>query len=182
MPLTQNPQTESSRAQRINGHIPKVLPMKSIAKSLLLAALIALACTAVSAQQAPTPASETSDQSAQGRPQIRERITAHRLKRAAELKSKLALRPEQEPAWEGLMAALKPQGPAKRPARAEIEQLSTPERLDKILAQRKQRDVEVEKRIASIKVYYATLTPEQQRIFDTQTARPRHNFIPPTMP
>jgi Zn-finger nucleic acid-binding protein len=95
--------------------------------------------------------------------------------RAADIKAKLKLSPEQESAWTSYVAAMKPSADAKWPDRAEIEKLTTPERLDKMRELRKQRDAEMDKRDAATRTFYATLSPEQKKTFDANTSRPFHN-------
>ena len=97
-------------------------------------------------------------------------------KRHAELHKQLNLSAEQEPAWkaftENVQAAL-PQG---RPNREELRKLSTPERMDKMLATMKEREKQMESGAAAIKEFYAVLTPEQRKQFDEQSAwKGRHS-------
>ena len=53
-------------------------------------------------------------------------------------------------------------------AREDWSQLTTPQRLDKMQALRAERDAAMAKRIEAVKTFYAALTPEQQKVFDTQ--------------
>jgi Spy/CpxP family protein refolding chaperone len=69
---------------------------------------------------------------------------------------------------------MKPSADAKWPDRAEIDKLTTPERLDKMRDLRKQRDAEMDKRDAATRTFYATLTAEQKKTFDANTGRPFH--------
>jgi Spy/CpxP family protein refolding chaperone len=55
--------------------------------------------------------------------------------------------------------------------------LSTPERLDKQLDMMRKREAFAEQRIAATKDFYATLSPEQQKIFDAEHAKmERHRW------
>lgn len=156
--------------------------MKNIATPVLLAAFLAISVLPVAAQPAPgsvaSPA--TPEQAAPRQAQMRERMKDHMLKRSKELKAKLKLRPEQEPAWDSFMAAMKPIGPLTRPSRAEMEQLTTPQRLDKMRELRQQRNAAMDRRMEATKAYYATLTPEQKKIFDAQTLHRPPEFAPGT--
>ena len=102
-------------------------------------------------------------------------------RRQARLKEVLKLTPAQEGAWTTFTAAMKPPADliAKRPDFAEIAKWPTPERIDKMQALHAQHSAEMnavmEKRGAATKAFYATLTPEQQKVFDTSTAR-HHRF------
>ncbi|WP_394788146.1 Spy/CpxP family protein refolding chaperone [Rhodoferax sp.] len=90
----------------------------------------------------------------------------HMLKRQAALKAKLNLTAAQEGAWSTFTAALQPPAKGPRPDRAEFDKLTTPERIDKMRALRTERDAEMDKRTDATKVFYAVLTPEQQKVFD----------------
>ncbi|MFN4004169.1 MAG: Spy/CpxP family protein refolding chaperone [Hylemonella sp.] len=104
----------------------------------------------------------------------------HMARRAAELKAKLQLSPEQEQAWTRYLEALKPQQPPTRPDPQELARLTTPERLDRLRALRQQREAEMERRDEATRAFYATLNADQQKAFDQHTARfwgprrPRH--------
>lgn len=118
--------------------------------------------------------------------------------RAAALKAQLKLAPEQEPAWNSFVAAMKPDAKAmpKHPAREELDKLSTPERIDKMRTLRDQQHADMsaamDKRGEATKTFYAVLTPEQKKVFDANAMRrhgdgrmggPRHGKGPaPTPP
>jgi protein CpxP len=102
------------------------------------------------------------------------RMQARMDKHAAELKARLKLTPAQEGAWTTLVAAHKMPADmmAKRPDPAAMEKLSTPERLERMKALRRQHMTAMDQRDEATKVFYATLTPEQQKVFDA-TATPK---------
>ena len=56
---------------------------------------------------------------------------------------------------------------ARRQMRAEMATLTTPQRIDKMQAMRTQRDAAMDKKAAAVKTFYAALTPDQQKSFDT---------------
>ena len=88
-------------------------------------------------------------------------------RRLAAVKTKLKIGAEQEAAWSTFSAAMMPPtNLPKRPDRAEIEKLSTPERIDKMQALRNVRQAEMDKRADAVKAFYAVLTPEQKKVFD----------------
>ncbi len=104
------------------------------------------------------------------------KIDAHRSERHQkhlnEMKIFLQLQASQENAWNAFEAVMKT--PMKRPTKhsvAEMEKLSTPERIDKMMAFKAERDLEITKRMEASKTFYATLTPAQQKVFDTQTQK-----------
>jgi Spy/CpxP family protein refolding chaperone len=90
-------------------------------------------------------------------------------KRQAELHKKLNLTAEQEPAWNTFAEKMKATMPQGRPDKEEMRKLSTPERLDKMLARMKEGEKQMETRAATIKEFYAALTPEQRKVFDEQS-------------
>ena len=97
-------------------------------------------------------------------------------KRQAAMKSKLNITPAQEGAWTSFTAAMQPPaGMHTRPTpeqRADFDKLGTPERIDKMRAMRTQRmaamSAQMDKRGEAIKTLYAALSPEQQKVFDTE--------------
>lgn len=97
---------------------------------------------------------------------------AFRARHLAGLKEKLQLQPSQEAAWNAFVQAGQP-GPrlakADREARhEEFQKLSTPERLDHMLAMSDLRRAKMVERAAAVKAFYAQLTPEQQKVFDAE--------------
>lgn len=103
-------------------------------------------------------------------------------RRLAQLKQALALTPAQESAWAAFAQAMQAPAPAPvRPDRAALEKMSTPERLDHMQAMHQQQHAAMEQRMAATRAFYATLSPEQQKRFDTASARmmaghkPRHH-------
>ncbi|MDB5895242.1 MAG: hypothetical protein JWQ88_2773 [Rhodoferax sp.] len=161
--------------------------MRSISNSsfkhLVLAGLLASVGMAASAQTtspaAPaTPPSTMADKAAPPPAQHARsgermgwhdpaKMQARMAKRAAELKAKLKLTPAQEPAWTSFTASMQPPAPHARMEHGEMEKLTTPERIDKMRAMRAQRSAEMDKRADAVKTFYATLTPEQQKVFDS---------------
>ena len=93
-------------------------------------------------------------------------------KHLADLKGQLQLTAAQEPAWTTFTTALQP---GERPARLDrknMDQLTTPERIDRMRALRAQHAAEADRRGEATKAFYATLTPEQQKTFDAQAHHP----------
>jgi protein CpxP len=95
-----------------------------------------------------------------------ERMKEKIAKRQAELHGKLQLNASQEAAWKEFAAAMTPTGFGKRPDRSEWQNLSALERMEKHLALMKEREARMAERLAATKAFYATLTPEQQKIFN----------------
>jgi len=99
-------------------------------------------------------------------------------KRHAAQKAQLKLTAEQESAWTTFTTAMRPDAGmmANRPDPAEMAKLTTPERIEKMKSIREQHVKDMfaamDRRGEATKVFYATLTPEQQKVFDA-TAMPR---------
>jgi len=102
--------------------------------------------------------------------QFRARMQERMAKRLGELKKKLAITPTQEGAWGAWAASLQPT-PHQRPDRAEIERLTTPERIDRMRALRAQRNADMDKRMDATKTFYAQLNGEQKKTFDGESLR-----------
>ncbi len=101
------------------------------------------------------------------RAQMQERMA----QRMAAFKEKLQLSPAQMPAWDTFTAAMQPGERHARLDRSGMQQLTTPERIDRMRAMRSQRAAEADRRGEVVKTFYATLTPAQQKTFDAQTLR-----------
>ncbi len=90
---------------------------------------------------------------------------------ARKLRDALQLRPDQEPALQAFIAAVRPPegaGPGMHPmAGSDGQALSTPDRLAKRLEWHKARLAEAEKKLVALKTFYAALSPAQQKAFDT---------------
>lgn len=90
-----------------------------------------------------------------------------RQQRMAQLRQQLALTPAQEPAWKSFEQAM--QAPASGPARIDrqaLQQLTTPERIDRMRELRAQRAAAMDARGEATKAFYAQLQPAQQQSFD----------------
>ena len=95
----------------------------------------------------------------------------------ANLKTRLQLTSAQESAWTTFAAAMQPSprmASDRAQFRAEMDKLTTPERIEKMQAFKAQRDAEMTRRADATKTFYATLSPEQKKTFDTDTAAMIH--------
>jgi protein CpxP len=96
----------------------------------------------------------------------------HMAERQAQLKAELKLAPEQEAAWSAFVArtAHEPRMAGKdRAQREDMAKLTTPERIDKMMARHAERSAQMTQRMEATKSFYAALTPEQQKTFDSQS-------------
>ncbi len=99
-------------------------------------------------------------------------------KHQAELKAKLKITAQQEAAWTTYTAAMQPPAHMGQPPmpgqRAEMDKLTTPERIDKMHALQTERMAErsamMKKHGDATKAFYAVLSPEQKKTFDAEHA------------
>ena len=97
-------------------------------------------------------------------------------KHLEELRAKLKITASQEAAWKTFADSMKPPADmGKRPDRAELDKLPTPERIDKMRALHKEHmaamEAAMDKRADATKAFYAALSPEQQKTFDAEHAK-----------
>lgn len=153
---------------------------------LLLAGLLATMGASAMAQGAPAtppagpatvtrPAGPPGDHMGHHDPA---KMQAEIAKRQAEMKAILKITPAQEGIWTAYTASMQPPAHSARPTpeqRAELDQLSTPQRIDKMRELRTQRMSEMaaqlDKRGAAIKTFYAALTTDQQKVFEAEHKR-----------
>ncbi|WCM88371.1 Spy/CpxP family protein refolding chaperone [Acidovorax sp. NCPPB 3576] len=142
------------------------------AATALLAALAApaFAQTPVPAPSTPPAAGQSQDGPRHRMPSPEQR-KAHMEQRANALQQKLQLTPAQQPAWETFKAAMQPQERGARLDPKGLDQLTTPERIDRMRAMRAQHSAEADRRDEATKAFYAALTPAQQKTFDQESRR-----------
>ena len=153
----------------------RTLPTVAAACGLTL-----FAVAAAGAQDAPPPPAASaaqSPQAAQRFAMMREHMEHRRAEHLRLLHDALAIRSDQEGAWQAFTAATTPQAKAgehhwgpdgKGPdgKGGEHQQLTTPERLDRMQARLAERTAAFQRPAAAVKALYAALTPTQQRTFD----------------
>ncbi len=91
--------------------------------------------------------------------------------RAQRMRDVLQLTPQQEPALQAFLTAMKPEMRMERRERPAADApkpapLTTPERLDKQLERMAKRQEAFTKRAAATKTFYAQLSPSQKKAFD----------------
>jgi protein CpxP len=110
------------------------------------------------------------DCEAKGSARSPEKMKAAMEKHQAQLHAKLKLSAAQEPAWKTFVAANTPAAMPTPPDRKEMEKLTTPERMEKMMERSKEHQAKMQERLAALKTFYAALTPEQQKVFDDSHA------------
>ena len=158
--------------------------MKTGFKLLLIAGLLANAAGFAQAQNTSAPATAHAmdhSRSMHGRMDPT-KMQAMVAKRLADLKAKLNITASQESAWATFAAAMTPppRMDLTRVDRAEIDKLTTPERIDKMRPLRTQRLMErqaqMDKRDDAIKTFYAALNVDQKKVLDTEHSKLMHRW------
>ncbi|QDX80147.1 hypothetical protein B9N43_02060 [Denitratisoma sp. DHT3] len=147
-----------------------------LSQTLLSLGLAGMITAGLSAQAAEPAAARKDAPAGYGMPcheadghWMAQRWTERRAARHQALHDKLKLNAQQEESWKALQAAHQPPGAEQRPNRAEFEKLTAPERMEKMLEHMKQRQEHMTAGLQALKTFYAKLTPEQQKIFDSET-------------
>lgn len=158
------------------------MKLKTLCKNISIAMLVAALGTASFAARAadtneehmPPPGAEKPMPGKPGE-NMREQMMKHH----ARLHDKLKLNAEQEAAWKTYTAAImkKPENMA-RPDHAKMAALSAPEKMGKMIEMMQKGTEHMQAHLAALKTFYATLTPEQQGIFNKEF----HPHHPPQRP
>lgn len=101
------------------------------------------------------------------RAERQQRMAQRHDQRMERLKTLLQITPAQEAAFKTFAARTEPAPPKAMMATEDGAQLTTLQRLDKMQAMHDTRQAEMAQRIDAIRVFYAQLTPAQQKSFDT---------------
>lgn len=142
--------------------------MKITHRLLVTAGLLSTLAGTAWAQPAPM----ADGQSPARMEKMRERMAERHNKHLNELKGKLQLQASQDGAWTAFAQAMQaPAKPLQRPDRAALEKLTTPERIDQMMAFKAQRDEHMRQRAEATKAFYAALNADQKKTFDAETAR-----------
>jgi periplasmic protein CpxP/Spy len=149
--------------------------MNTLRKGLVIAiATLGLGAIAVAAPGTGAQAPGTTSQSATSG-QHGEKFAERMAKRQAALHDKLALTPGQEAAWQVFTAKMQATAPSRSDARPAAP-LTAPERAERKAAFLQVAQQQAASRVQPIKEFYAVLSPEQQKIFDSQFHGRGHHF------
>lgn len=94
---------------------------------------------------------------------------------SARLHDTLRLRPDQEPAWQAFQRSSVPSAQddaQRRDAFDRMERLRAPQRMDLSIQLMRMDLQDMERQTDALKAFYATLSPDQQAVFDRETLRP----------
>ena len=155
--------------------------MNTLRKSILIGlTVIGMGATSVAAlaetSADQSPAAKHGDMHGK----MGEMMAEHMAKAQAKLHDELKLTAAQEPAWAAFTASMTPSMPAAPAAKMDHEamaKMSAPEHLEKMLARSKEHQAKMEAHLASLKTFYAALTPEQQKIMDKHVMRMMHRHM-----
>lgn len=152
--------------------------MRSVFRHAALTALAALGAASIAAPavwaqddhrgQPPTP-----DQMHAKMRQMRE---AHERQYAADLRTILRLRPDQEAALAAyLQSHERPEGPGefRGPPAEPAGPMTTPQRLDEMARRDIEREAVHKRRIDALRTLYAALSPDQRQVFDALQRMPK---------
>ncbi|MDN4059617.1 Spy/CpxP family protein refolding chaperone [Massilia sp. YIM B02769] len=159
--------------------------MNTLRKQILVAfAAVGFAGAAFAQTAATAPVQEgrhghavTAEQRAAHHAERQAKRAERQAARAAKLRADLKLTAQQEPAFAAFLAAGKPaqrpqgQGAAKAGERGQFAALPAPQRMERMIDRQKQRTARMESRLAALNNFYAVLTPEQKKVFDSQAMR-----------
>jgi Spy/CpxP family protein refolding chaperone len=141
--------------------------MNPIVKRYLMVAAILAAIAGVSANATAQGSNHPTGQHTQRMEHMHKRHTDQQI----QLKSTLKITASQEAAWNTYVTSTAPYASAnpRGLAKDDLSTMTTPQRMDHMQAMRAAHDAVMTKRIEAVKALYAALTPEQQKVFDTQT-------------
>ena len=149
--------------------------MNTLRKGLVIAiAALGFGTIAAAAPSQVAQAPATSVQSG-ATSQHGQKFAERMAKRQAALHDKLALTPAQEAAWQAFAARMQATVLTRSDARP-AKPLTAPERAERKAAFLLVAQQQAASRVQPIKEFYAVLSPEQQKIFDSQFRGHRHHF------
>ena len=104
-----------------------------------------------------------------------ERMKAGQERRLQELKVKLQLSADQEPAWTAFASAMRAEPPHSRPDWTQLAGLPTPERIERMKVLREQRQAQanarMDQRAQAALGFYDSLQAQQKKVFDEETGK-----------
>lgn len=151
--------------------------MKNFKQTLLAVVLtsccgISVVALAQTAPDAPPLPHHPMGESGKNPEQMKERLARHQ----AELHDALKITAAQEPAWKAFIQSVTPKALPPREDFKELDKLTTPQRMEKMLEKMKEHQSQLQERLVATKTFYATLSPEQQKIFDESHRRMQHKM------
>ncbi|MFM1948591.1 MAG: hypothetical protein RL706_612 [Pseudomonadota bacterium] len=139
--------------------------------ALTAALLMGSAIHATSFAQAPDAPAQGMHQK-MGASHMESHREARHQKRLESLKASLQIQASQENAWNAFAGTMtKPDHKMGSHKAANFEKLTTPERIDKMMSMKSERDAVMTKRMEATKTFYAALTPAQQKEFDSHAQK-----------
>ena len=146
--------------------------MKTLHKAFVIgAALISLGASALPAMAEEAPQHKYA--ATKFDPvKMQERMDEH----AKRMHDALKITPAQEGAWQTYLSAMKANMPQRGQFdHAAMKDMPAPQRMEKHIEMAKAHIARMESALAATKTFYATLTPEQQKVFDEKASHFGHH-------
>lgn len=142
------------------------MKMKAIKKIILTSvAAFGLSMTlGAYAQQHTKP--EQSKERAEKIEKMREHAKKRKEMHQQRMHQELKITSSQEPAWNAFIASMQANHEVKKHDRKEMMEMTAPQKMEKMMQLKQERMAKMQTRLASLKTFYAVLTPEQQKKFD----------------
>jgi len=155
--------------------MPTLFSKSTLVVGLLSASAVIAASTFAmpgGAENQATPTKCNPAFSQQDKAQRQAKFQEMRNQRLATLKDKLQLQANQEAAWQTFTESLTGMTAMNRENRqamgSAFKAMTTPERMDMMLARADQRRTHMAERVEAVKQFYTQLSPEQQKVFDAE--------------
>ncbi len=144
--------------------------MKSIRTYLIATSLLFGITGLTLAQTVPEP--QIHGHRAERMEKMHAKMGERHAKHLTALKGKLKLEAGQEASWTTFEQSMQaPRKPMSRPDPVDMEKITTPERIEKMQARKALHDAEMKKHADATIAFYATLSTNQKKIFDSEAAR-----------
>ena len=143
--------------------------MKRQIRLIAAVAIFAASVSVATAQTVPAPPPQ-----AQHEAMMREHMQSH----AKALHDILALRPDQEGAWQAFTASMVPPPHPDMERRGEGRgaAMTTPQRLDHMAAMMSEHQAAFQRHAEAVRRFYAVLSPQQQKAFDAVSGMMMHHM------
>ena len=99
-----------------------------------------------------------------------QRWQEYRQQRRTAMQERLKLNAQQQKAWTDYMAVTDKNFNSWKPfSRTDLEKMTAPQRLEAMIGRMQERQQAMSTQLTALKTFYSQLTPEQQKIFDSES-------------
>ena len=167
-------QHKGNKAVRRFDHRPLGKPHEMKRQIRLLASVAVFAAFAAGASIAISQDLPMQPPQAQHEAMMHAHMEAH----AKAMHDILAIRPDQESAWQAFIASMVPPHHADMDHHGDGQEtaMTTPERLDHMSAEMAEHQAAFQRHAEAVKRFYAVLTPQQQKAFDALSKMMMHHM------